>query len=721
MAKIRLLVGALVTIGFLTLLTAAASPAAWSAGAPPSINGTWTCCDDGGGTAQVWDINGASGTVTTAHSGAGAHGTITVSYTWPDVTIDEDFPSSGFTEDFSGTVSASGNEMSGTYESDIGSTGSWSAIPVGSARSIDGTWFCCGAAGGAAAQDWSVNGNTGTGSVAGSQFATLQVSYNWPLVSIETIYTDSSYTATFIGVISDNATTMSGTWTSNANQSGTWTATLAGSGGLNGVWFCCRAGPGESELVFSGSTGYVDNGGVDIATLQVTSPGPQVAFSAHYIDGGLTQTYTGTMAPNGQTMSGTWTDSDGGSGTWTATFEGESPPGPPAYPSRDATPAPITTSLGTPGEVFHDVPRDIANAAIAVGAILFITFPANIFNQTFSANYGEILVIVGGWRRRARRLLGMKDKEPAPAQSPAASAPADTAALSTPGKATALWFGAVLVMGAILGGLLNPHFGLNGTTAANFVSTLLAFAFGAVVSWFVAHRFRRWHHYGTVTYLKALPLGLGIAALCVLISRVSNFQPGYLYGVVVGVAFAETIADRHNAHLTAISTLTTLTVAIVAWLIWIPVNHLSLAHLTNLPLSVLDDLLGSIFVGGIVGTVVGLIPLVTMPGHTLIQWRKDAWAAVMFLATFLLIAVELRPASGPSHSGGAPWVTVLVLFVFFGGGTFAMRAYFARRTPQVALAVATPAAAPPSVVPVEGAAPGGTALDEDAGGVPPTS
>jgi hypothetical protein len=69
-----------------------------------------------------------------------------------------------------------------------------------------------------------------------------------------------------------------------------------------------------------------------------------------------------------------------------------------------------------------------------------------------------------------------------------------------------------------------------------------------------------------------------------------------------------------------------------------------------------------------------------MPGHTLITWRKDAWAAVMVVAMFLLISVEMRPASGPTHAGGAPWVTVIVLFVLFGGGTFGLRWFFAHRS-----------------------------------------
>jgi hypothetical protein len=594
-------------MGFLTILAGAQAPAAWSASNPPSINGTWTCCNTGGGTALVWTIQGTGGTVTTS---SGDHGNISVTYNYPNVTIDENFPSSGYTEGFTGTVSANGTSMSGTYDTDIGVTGPWTASPLGNRHGVNGTWDCCGATGGADAQDWIINNNGGTGTLAGSQFATLDVSYNWPLISLETIYTGSSYTATFLGVISNDATVMSGTWTSNIGQSGTWVATLA------------------SSAPFIGSPGSI--------------------------------------------------------------------------PRHDVTPAPIATRLGTPGEVFHNIPHDIANAGIAVAAILFITFPANIFNQTFSTNYDEILLIVGRWRRRARKLIGLKEKD-TPVDTPPTPAASATAATDVPsadgvtqetgsplvtspaptvatGRASMPWFAIVLILGAILGGLLNPAFGANGTSLASFLSTLLAFGFGATISWFIAHRFRQWHHYGTTTYLKALPLGLGIAALCVLVSRTSHFQPGYLYGVVVSIAFADTIADRHNAHLTAISILSTMTVAMLAWFAWIPVNHVALEHVTNIPLSVLDDVLGSIFVGGLVGTVVGLLPLVTMPGHTLITWRKDAWAAVMVVAMFLLISVEMRPASGPTHAGGAPWVTVLVLFLLFGGGTFAMRWFFAHRS-----------------------------------------
>ncbi|MGB8196337.1 MAG: FGLLP motif-containing membrane protein [Acidimicrobiales bacterium] len=358
--------------------------------------------------------------------------------------------------------------------------------------------------------------------------------------------------------------------------------------------------------------------------------------------------------------------------------------------------APIAGSLGTPNQIFHSMGHNLINGSITVAAILFITFPSSIFNQTFSANYGEILLIMGSIRRRVRRVFGLRKKVNHPGAEPVSASVASAAvataatehvasvsaqnnAADMPGRSSRPWFCAVLVAGAIFGGLLNPTFGFNERTLADIGATLIAFALATYIGWLIATAFRKHHHYPVRTYLHALPLGLVVAAVCVLISRCTNFEPGYLYGVVVSVAFVETLEERHNAHLMAISALSMLGVGLVAWFLWIPVNHLALEHSHNVIFVVVDDALASIFVAGLVGTVIGLLPLEFMPGGTIAKWRKDVWAAVFFIALFLLVEVELRPAAGPTHPGGAPIVTVVVLFVLFGGGTMWMRHFFAKR------------------------------------------
>jgi hypothetical protein len=120
-------------------------------------------------------------------------------------------------------------------------------------------------------------------------------------------------------------------------------------------------------------------------------------------------------------------------------------------------------------------------------------------------------------------------------------------------------------------------------------------------------------------------------------------------------------------------------VALLAWMAWIPVNHLALEGGGNFIEAILDDVLGSLFIGGLIGSVIGLLPLEGLSGGTLVKWRRDVWAGIFALAVFLLVSVELRPSSGPTHPGGAPITTAIILFLAFGGLSFGARWYFAQR------------------------------------------
>jgi len=586
-------------------------------------------------------------------------------------------------------------------------------------QGLNGTWECCGA-GGASQQDFVMNGNSGTADFpGGGEFATISDSDNNGQVSITTNYTGSSYTATFVGTLSADDDSMSGTWTSNAGQSGTWSATRGSAAStapilvtisLPRVTFPVGSNVNLTVTVTAGNQALSNvslGGGLTVGGSFATAAAASSSLIVSSLAANSSQNFLFTL--HGQrdggdfiSVSVTATDASGPvSGSAQSKYQVGTFSGLPSGGTGSPAPAaaPIASTLGTPGEIFHSLGHNVVNASITVAAILFITFPANIFNNTFSSNYGEIVLILAGWRRKLRRAFGLKQKAPltrndeAPSHSlvPAGATP------DTPGQSSRRWFYGVLVLGAILGGLLNPHFGLNSQSVASFGATMVAFAIGAGLSWYIAKVFRNRHHYPTHTYLKALPLGLGVAALCVIISRVSNFEPGYLYGVVVSIAFVESLEDRHNAHLTVIATFSTLIVALLAWFAWVPVNHLALNHSGNIPIAIVDDVLGSIFVGGLVGTVVGMMPLEFMPGGTLLRWRKDAWAIVFFIALFLLIEVELNPASGPTHHGGAPIVTAIVLFVGFGGSTWLMRRYFAKRlaakSATPALESATPALA----------------------------
>jgi hypothetical protein len=323
----------------------------------------------------------------------------------------------------------------------------------------------------------------------------------------------------------------------------------------------------------------------------------------------------------------------------------------------------FSSTLATPDQAFGSPAHTLIGAALTLGVILFITFPAALFNRTFEENYDEIRALTLrrlGWLRRFRRRA---ERE--------AGGPLRLAA-----------FAAVVLVGAALGSLNDRGFGLNLRSAATYLAVVLSILVGVGVGGVVGAAYRRLRHHPVEVHLHALPAGLAVAATCVLISRLSAFEPGYLYGVIASLAFQGSLAKPEQGHTVALSSIASLGVAVVAWIAWLPAGHAAAQPGAPFGVVLLADLLGSVFVGGLVGQVISLLPLRFLPGQTLLEWSRAAWAATFGIAVFGLIEVELRPQSTAAHPGGAPLVTAVFLFVLFGGSTLGLRRYFARRERQ---------------------------------------
>ena len=143
--------------------------------------------------------------------------------------------------------------------------------------------------------------------------------------------------------------------------------------------------------------------------------------------------------------------------------------------------------------------------------------------------------------------------------------------------------------------------------------------------------------------------------------------------MIASLAFQGALAKNEQGHAVALSAVASLTVAVIAWLIWVPVGRAAAVPGAPFAVVLAADLLGSIFVGGLVGNVIGLLPLRFLSGGTLMAWSRAAWAATFGIAVFGLVEVELRPQSTSAHPGSAPVVTAVPLFVLFGGSSAGMR------------------------------------------------
>jgi hypothetical protein len=335
--------------------------------------------------------------------------------------------------------------------------------------------------------------------------------------------------------------------------------------------------------------------------------------------------------------------------------------------------SPFSSSLATPASVLAAPVTLLISAVMALVAVLLITFPSHLFNRTYEENHE---VIRYWWERRFPWLLRLRLR-----------------ALSggRRGVREGLGYSAVVLSGGILAALLDPRFGLSVRTLALFTGAVFALLAGSLVGFAAAAGYRVVRHRAGSWHLHALPSGLVVAAACVLVSRVTDFQPGYLYGLIGGVVFARELTRREEGHTVAVTSLVTLAAAVGAWLAWVPVSAQSLAHPTSFGWAVASNFLAALFISGMVGLLIGLVPLRFLPGDKLASWHRGVWGAVFGLAALSVVEVMLRPQSAGAHVTAAPFLTTAGLFITFGLASVAFWGYFKMRRDSTSRAAAASA------------------------------
>jgi alpha-tubulin suppressor-like RCC1 family protein len=380
-----------------------------------------------------------------------------------------------------------------------------------------------------------------------------------------------------------------------------------------------------------------------------------------------------------------------------------------------ASPAALSfrQSVPTPAEIRFN-PKIVAKSlGIAAGIVVLVPFPGMLFNSTLEANYAEVVRRVRRARRRAKqglqslfKLLWMKPRnglQRSSAPSAAATSPSNLAAASIAEKVdsnheqlnegrfwkTPLGVIVFLLLSALMFALLDPTFGPNRKSLSTFegitaglVVTLLAFSIP------IALAYRR----NAISFsMKALPGTLAIGLACVLISRLTHFQPGYLYGLIVTFAVAGELSVALEGRATAIAATTALVVAVVAWFgDWWVVSLTAAQSNPSPKLIFLQTTLVMVMVAGIELTAFGMLPLRFLPGEKVFRWNRRYWAGLSLIGMFGFVHVLMNPKNGYlADSTRTPIMTMVVLLLFFGLGSVVFWAYFRFRRIRVSPSVAS--------------------------------
>jgi len=341
----------------------------------------------------------------------------------------------------------------------------------------------------------------------------------------------------------------------------------------------------------------------------------------------------------------------------------------------------FVSSVPLPTQVSRDPAVIGTNAVMALLFAFLFGAISTLFNATLKENYAG----VSGWfaplARLARRvrasLFGGQDGE--------AGGGAARRGLLT-GIADRIPFKmvwqplAIVVLSALVYGFLDPAFGPTLDGLGLLLSLAIAigvttFAYEGLQSLLSSRRF------GAPAKMRLFPAAIAIAVACVVISRVMAFHPGYVFGIVGGLAFATTVRpdSRTYGRMVLISAGALLAVSLAAWFAAVPVAA-AVQSSGGFWLVTLQSALISMFVLGLEALLFGLLPLGFMDGEKVMRWSKVAWVAAFGTVAFAFWHVLLNPGSKYLDSLGQKNVVMMfALLGAYGFLTLVMYLYFRAR------------------------------------------
>jgi hypothetical protein len=337
-----------------------------------------------------------------------------------------------------------------------------------------------------------------------------------------------------------------------------------------------------------------------------------------------------------------------------AAAPGSRPPAPPH--------GTLIASVTPLGDISLDPVTLGGSAALAIVLLLFMAFASELFNDTFEANYDEI----ARWLHLLRRAAG-EARQPGMARiwtSPAG-------------------IGLFLAIGAGIYVALDPDLTLDADSVATYLGMLVGL--GAVLTAFEAPGlliYRR--RTGAAAGIRALPWTLPAAVLCVAVSRLASLEPGYLYGIVIGLVFRDEISARDEGRQNAAGAAWTLLVVMAAWigLDWVRGGESQLSSFGGL---LLETALAIVVVGGLEAVAFGLLPMRFLAGATVYAWNRAGWALLFGVSAFAFIHLLIGPHTGylAELSPGA-LAAAVGAFAAFGAFSVLFWAYFRFRPARLA-------------------------------------
>jgi hypothetical protein len=322
------------------------------------------------------------------------------------------------------------------------------------------------------------------------------------------------------------------------------------------------------------------------------------------------------------------------------------------------------------------LPSGVQWTYIGAGSLmlmLVVGWPSTLLNSVVGSRYQSIVRWVTTRFRRTP-----KDAAPSAAStaSPGASAPPAIKRSRLPGWL--MWPGFALA--AILGAFVDPDFGVNLMSLRLIVTLFLSFVLFNLLSWTIVRRVAVRLQPDSDPYLRFRWGSLVLVILAVLVARLLGLEPGVIFGLVAGIAYATSLQAAKSAVVTIVGSAIGLGFAVVAW---IGYSLLAPVGIDNFAYVFLVEFLAGVTVKGVSTLPLSLLPLGTLDGAKLFGWKKLAWGAsyVVGLAAFMIVLLTIPKAWGEIPGDFVKWLILFGVYALVAIVIWAINARMLKKKP----------------------------------------
>jgi hypothetical protein len=213
-----------------------------------------------------------------------------------------------------------------------------------------------------------------------------------------------------------------------------------------------------------------------------------------------------------------------------------------------------------------------------------------------------------------------------------------------------------LLVAAVASAFIDPGFGLSSEGLRIALTIVVAFATAIALGWAFVSVVMRVSRPESAPRVEFRPLTLLVVAAAVLVSRLTGFEPGFIFGLVAGIGFgtALAVADRARAALLGIGYL--LVISLTAWVGYSVLLGSIGSHPDWMPRLALESL-SAIAITGMTALPIALLPLRGLTGRVVWEWHRWIWAIAyaLVIAGFLLLLMPLPASWQQVHSSLWVW------------------------------------------------------------------